>query len=270
MNGLALHAGASAATLEEVRAVATPEPTESHFPIPHDLILSAVEAHAAGAGMEISERAYGLTRDGARFFGLLKLAGASPSGDFGLVIGVRNAHDRSYAAALAVGSSVFVCDNLAFSGEILIGRKHTRHIARDLPLLIPRAFAALSVERVNMERRIEAYKGAGLDDKGAHDLTVRACVHEGIFPARSLPDVVAQWRAPAHEEFKPRTVWSLFNGFTEAAKAGAGNLPTLERRTRLLHGFFDRELGLSLATRDEVLAAGDGEALVGAAALARN
>lgn len=269
MNGLVLHCGANAATLDDVRAVATPEPTESHFPIPHDAILGAVEQHAAGAGMPIVERAYALTRDGARFFGMLRLAG---EGDFSLVIGVRNTHDRSYAAALAMGSSVFICDNLAFSGEVLIGRKHTRHIARDLPLLIPRAFAALSIERVNMEQRILAYKGAPIDDKGAHDVVVRACVHENIFPARSLPAVVGQWRKPNHDAFAPRTLWSLFNAFTEAAKDSTGNLHTLERRTRLLHGFFDREIGLSLRTRDDVLTddGADGEALVGAAVLARN
>ena len=35
-----------------------------------------------------------------------------------------------------------------------------------------------------------------------------------------LPKVIEAWDEPKHEEFVPRTAWSLFNAFTEVLKAG--------------------------------------------------
>jgi hypothetical protein len=33
-----------------------------------------------------------------------------------------------------------------------------------------------------------------------------------------LPDVLKEWREPSHDEFGPRTRWSLFNAFTETPR----------------------------------------------------
>ena len=60
-------------------------------------------------------------------FGLLEVANCQQTEDYAYVLGLRNSHDKRFPAGLAVGASVFVCDNLSFSGEIKIGRKHTRH-----------------------------------------------------------------------------------------------------------------------------------------------
>jgi predicted SpoU family rRNA methylase len=45
--------------------------------------------------------------------------------DMGLSIGIRNSYDKSMSIGVALGARVFVCDNLAISGEIRIVRKHT-------------------------------------------------------------------------------------------------------------------------------------------------
>ena len=44
------------------------------------------------------------------------------------VVGVRNSHDKSFPAGLVIGASIFVCDNLSFSGEVKLARKHTVHV----------------------------------------------------------------------------------------------------------------------------------------------
>jgi hypothetical protein len=41
---------------------------------------------------------------------------------------------------------------------------------------------------------------------------------EGRFPVRLLKSVHRHYFMPAHEEFKPRTIWSLSNAFTSALK----------------------------------------------------
>jgi hypothetical protein len=48
-------------------------------------------------------------------------------------------------------------------------------------------------------------------------------------------------RGPRHDEFQARTLWTLFNSFTEVLK---GNLNELPRRTEALHGLLDSYVGL--------------------------
>jgi len=37
---------------------------------------------------------------------------------------------------VVLGVTVMVCDNMCFSGEIEVKRRHTMHVLRDLPLMI--------------------------------------------------------------------------------------------------------------------------------------
>lgn len=265
MNRLNLHCGASVVDRAAVCAVATPRPEGTHYPIPHQLLLETVEANCRLNGMDIVEESHALQHDGQRYFGMLRICdamsrrtGGGTGGGTGrsLVIGMRNTHDKAWAAALVLGETVHVCDNLAFSGEAIVGRKHTRNIERDLPLLVPKAFGVLTEHRDFHETRVLAYQGRDIGDAEAHDLIVRSLVDERIFPVSRLPDVVAQWRQPSHEEFSPRNVWSLFNCYTECAKPREGKqaqLAALSQRTRNLYGFLDREVGLVWRTKQEEL-----------------
>lgn len=54
----------------------------------------------------------------------------------------------------------------------------------------------------------------------AHYLMVEG-VQSGVLPASWLPKVIEVWEEPRHEEFKPRTAWSLFNAFTEVQKGAS-------------------------------------------------
>jgi hypothetical protein len=58
-----------------------------------------------------------------------------------------------------------------------------------------------------------------------------------------MPKVLADWRKPQHEEFEPRTAWSLFNCFTEVLKNTS--LFLLSPRTQALHGLLDQFSGVS-------------------------
>jgi len=63
--------------------------------------------------------------------------------DYTWVLGLRNSHDKTFPAGIVAGASVFVCDNLSFSGEVKFARKHTRFINRDLPQLVERSIGLL-------------------------------------------------------------------------------------------------------------------------------
>ena len=86
-----------------------------------------------------------------------------------------------------------------------------------------------------------SYREHELDDRGAHDLVIRSVDAEAI-PPSAIPRVLQEYRSPWHEEFMPRTAWSLFNGFTEILKAKPH---LLADRTRILHGVFDEARGIA-------------------------
>jgi hypothetical protein len=236
-SNLCLHAGASSVERAQLATIRTPERTSTWVPIPHDRLLNGITDNLEQDGLTITGQAHGLTRDGARYFGLLEVAYGPAADDFGMVIGIRNSHDKSFPAGLVVGASVFVCDNLSFSGEIKLARKHTVFINRDLPQLIRRALGQLETQRDKQERRFAGYKETELTHGQAHDLIVRA-VDALILPVTRLPDVLKEWREPRHEEFRTggKTAWRLFNAFSECLK---GNLDYLPKRTQALHGLMD-------------------------------
>lgn len=68
---------------------------------------------------------------------------------------------------------------------------------------------------------------------------VPVAVKGNIVSASRLPKVIEAWGEPKHEEFRPRTAWSLFNAFTEVQK-GSGLRVQMEGSLRL-SSLFRRE-----------------------------
>lgn len=175
-------------------------------------------------------------------FGVLTCVNGRPADDYAVAIGIRNSYDRSLAVGLTLGSRVFCCDNLAFSGEVTMHRKHTAHVFRDLPDLIYRMLSQVSSMRERTDREITAMKVRELPPAHAHHLMVEA-VKASVVPASRLPKVIDAWESPVHEEFRPRTAWSLFNAFTEDQKSASPRIQ-MEGSLRLSQ-LFRRELQLN-------------------------
>src|SRR5690606_2830924 len=116
---LLLHCGGSTLTSEELSAVPTPPPTASWFPIPHIDLLTEVEDQLIGSGFEVGSTVHAVSHAGARYFGILNVRSSNTKEtDYGWIVGLRNSHDKTYPAGLVAGTRVFVCDNLAFTGEV--------------------------------------------------------------------------------------------------------------------------------------------------------
>ncbi len=234
---LVLHCGASKIDRADLEKMVAPEPTETWMPIPHSRMLHLVEKAVEKQGFHVVEEAHGVIGDGSRYFGLLQLANGNNPGDYTLVVGLRNSTDKSLKAGLAVGSQVFVCDNLAFSADIVIGRKHTPKIEIDLPGLVTDAVGKLRDMRQRQDDRIAAYKHTGMSDAMAHDFMIRALDAE-VTTVTRIPKILAEWRAPRHPEFaEAKNGWRLFNAFTEIAK----DTPLFDRpkQTQALHALMD-------------------------------
>jgi hypothetical protein len=212
-------------------------------PVAHHRLLDEVESTLLASGLRVVGEAHALWHEEQRYFGLLEVENSDSHADYGLVIGLRNSHDKSFPAAIALGSAVFICDNLAFSGEVTIARRHTRFIERDLPRVVHTAVGRLADLRGQQDERIETYKQTPLVDRTVHDLVVRA-IDANVLPVTQLPTVLAEWRTPRCSEFAAPTVWRLFNAFSESWKGRT--LAALPRRSQALHGLLDVVCGLAV------------------------
>jgi hypothetical protein len=216
MAELMLHAGGHLATLDELRACETPAPEGRWHPVAHAKVLDAVKETLVGAGYLIRAEKYALARHDARFFGVDLTA---PLADgVSLSVGVRNSVDKSFPLGFAAGSRVFVCDNLAFRSELLVRRKHTLNGMKAFGSAIAGAVASLASFQEAEAARIKRMSEMELTPAHASHIILSA-FRRGIISTLQVPKVCDEWEEPSHEDFRPRTAWSLFNAFTEVLKA---------------------------------------------------
>jgi hypothetical protein len=239
---LILHSGANLADRRAVEKVNTPRATETWTPIPHIQLITQVEHALKANRLTVGSFAHSLSHEGQRYFGLMEINNPEHQEDYCLVLGLRNSHDKTFPAGVVAGASVFICDNLSFSGEIKLARKHTRFIVRDLPNLVQQGIGRLMEKWHDQNVRFNRYKEREIDDTQAHDIIIRA-TDVGVCSNRLIPSVLHEWREPKHEAFQERNVWSLFNSFTEALKEGS--LAELPKRSEALHGLLDSHVGLA-------------------------
>ena len=259
MTDLMLHCGANRVSEADVRSAVTPASTVTHYPIGHNVLLDEAIKLIASHGFDVKNAAHALSHEGGRYFGLLEVSPKAPAAparlaltagtdganhtdglirpDFTTVFGLRNSHDMAFAASMVVGSHVFVCDNLCFSGEVKMARKHTRRILDDLPTLMSAAMGKLVTMRNHQDLRIQSYKDTEIDARTADHLIMEG-FRKGVVPGSKVGKVWGEWNAPSHEDFEDRTVWSLFNAFTEVLKT-RGQIFEQPKYGQALHGIMD-------------------------------
>ena len=218
MSQLMVHRGGWVATKADLAAVPVPDPSDSYVPVPYGRFVEEVELHVPRFGLTITEEQFALARDGHQMFGVLTCTNGHGSEDFALAVGLRNSYDRTLSAQLLAGTRLFVCDNLAFSGEVKASRKHTIHVFRDLPDLIYRMLSQVQTMQERTVAEIAAMKARELEPRDADHLMVEA-IRGNALPASLLPKVLERWEKPAQPElFGGRNAWLLFNAFTEVFK----------------------------------------------------
>jgi uncharacterized protein DUF932 len=210
------HRGARLVDRPELDLVDPPPPTGTWFPLKHSTVLDRVQETLDASGYQTNRRSLSLSPDNHRFFGTLDLASGIADG-VSLSIGIRNSTDKTFLIQFCCGERVFVCDNLAFSAEVVIARKHTRFGERRFNDALSRAVLGLRQYQAVAQKRVEHLQHFDLSEDAANSYLLQAAEH-GIVGWRLLPQVIKEWRKPQHEEFRPRTAWSLFNAFTEVLK----------------------------------------------------
>lgn len=213
---LILHRGARLVERDELDTFEAPPPTDTWFPLAHKAVLDRSLMTLDAAGFQVNRQQLALSKDNQQFFGTLDLT--SPIGDgVTLAVGIRNSTNMTLPIGFAAGNRCFVCDNLSYSADILVSRKHTRFGEFRFNEAIAVAVRSLH-QYVDLEaKRIAWMREATVTEDQANSLILQA-YETDIVGARLLPDVIQEWREPQHDEFKARTLWGLLNAFTEVLK----------------------------------------------------
>ena len=133
-------------------------------------------------------------------------------------IGIRNANNKRFRLACTVGLRVFVCHNLAFRGDYTpVLAKHSKHFSLEDAL-------SIGVDRMQrnfdpMRQQVERWRVEQLSPEVARLMIYRAFIEGELEVPKHLARRVHDlYFNPQHEEFAPRTMWSLSNAFTSAFK----------------------------------------------------
>lgn len=217
MDGLMLHRGATLVGRQELRTLQTPEPTDTHKPIAHDALVTALIESLAYRRLEVVRDEYAVSDDGMRLFGYLAL-NVEHAG-IRLALGIRNSHDKSFSLGITVGYRVFVCDNLAFHGDFMpVSKKHTKHL--DVVDVVSSAVDKAQRHFEPMKIQVDAWRNFSLPDVRAKEVIYNAFIVGDLDAPKHMAARVHQnYFSPPHPDFEPRNLWSLSNAFTESFKA---------------------------------------------------
>ena len=246
MNGMMLHCGADALTRSELAALPAPPPMgPRHVIRPFIEDVELVQNEMAANGLTIKDEGFGVqyTKEGTpgTFFGLLELVGDRD--DFGLMVGLRGSYNQRLPRGIAVGSRVFVCDNLAFNGEITISTKQTLNVADRLPGLMKDAVARIPQMAEAQESMFEMLRSTTIPAR-IGDAMLIEMVRRGVMVPSQLGRAMAEWDKPLHDEHAEDgfSLWRMHNAVTEAIKPSnpeRAAVPATWERTTKLTGFLN-------------------------------
>lgn len=234
---LMLHCGANAVERNALSGVVLPASTKTFQPLGHDYLADMVQDELEEAGLKVVGEAHGINPSGSKYFGMFEVRGTDAAKDYSTVIGMRNSNSKRFSAAIAVGSGVFVCDNMCFSGDIIIGHKHTVNVQTGLRDRLKEIIEGVLAMEAHQNARFNLYKETQLSDYHAEGLIVDL-FREGAITTSQLPKVIEQWDEPDHKEFKHDNVWRLFNAVTESYKENVG-VQAIQERGPIVHEVLD-------------------------------
>ena len=143
-----------------------------------------------------------------------------------------------FRSAMTVGYKVFVCENMAFSGDFQpVLAKHSKNFSLQNALSIGVDLMQRNFD--GMRQQVEGWQQSQLTDVAAKLVIYRAFIESELEVPKALARPVHDlYFNPEHEEFQSRTLWSLSNAFTTAFKQ-LEPIPQF-KATAKLAGFLER------------------------------
>lgn len=201
---------------DQLALMPTPVGTLTHRPIPHHQVVDALVETLGFRHIGVHNMEFAVDKTGNKMFGLVELEHGFTGARF--AIGIRNSHDKSMRLAMTVGYRVMVCSNMAFHGDFEpVCAKHSKNFD-----LLPALEYGVSQMQRNFEPMVQAvdrWRDTQLSDVSAKLIIYEAFIEAATeLPKHLVRSVHDYYFNPPHEEFQPRTMWSLQNSFTGAIK----------------------------------------------------
>jgi hypothetical protein len=222
-NQLLTQCGSKRCSLEQLLTIPEPEKTNTYTPLNHyDFSVNVLTiASDLLKGYRFDGDSYAISSDGQKMFGVITFRRINPRSDeeLKLAIGLRNSYNKSMAAGLVIGSTVLVCDNLVFSGDIKIMRKHQgKDMHSELHDQIVTAIYKSQHNFHQISQDVQAMKDRPLNQQKKYEY-IGLLTGEGILsPTQSTAAFKELWK-PSHPEFEMDTLWAGYNCATEALKS---------------------------------------------------
>lgn len=236
-----IHSDSNLVTRAQLAALPPVVGTDTFKPVAHIELVLTLEKALLQREIRIQREQFAISKGGNKFFGTLDLTLNGIKGTCAS-LGLRQAINRTMSIQIIAGMRIFVCDNLAFNGDMVcLKRRHTSGL--DLIKELNGAVLEYEQHYQVLKLEIENLKNRQLTDTDAkaiiYDIFTNSKAKHAL-PSRYLRDVGNEYFNPRHEDFKPRTAWSLHNAFTEVAKV----LPLASRMTAVQEIGASKHFGL--------------------------
>lgn len=237
---------------DKMRSVKAPEFTETWSPVSHGTLVDMVKDCLAKKNFVVARQEFSLMGgEDEKMFGVLdfeeprSVADPNPTS---LSLGIRNSIDKTLSAGICGGARVFVCDNLAFSGEVTFFKKHDKEIEQAFPLMVEQAITDLTSKHKDQKLPLfEQWKSQEVSLESATNFIVETASGGGL-PQKGILRVRDIFRYPPFDAFRDKTVWSLYNAFSYYARSDRGQINPLDAANESIRQFSAFKHSWPLAT----------------------
>ena len=244
---LSVSKGVSERVSEQVvRAEPQPAFTESWHPFSHGIVLDAVATACKKFNLTVERKEYSIRKNSKMFASWEVRSGSevlvAQKREFTLAIGIRNSIDKTHSVGLCAGERITVCDNLMFSGDFVIFRKHTGRLEiEEIVFYAEEALGALLPKMNEFHDWHEQLKATKITYDQASLLTV-AAMKQDLIPSSKFPQFYDLFYA--RESRYATTLHGWHGAATEIMRENS--LLTIQWKNERLNKFIDYQVPIIL------------------------
>ena len=203
-------------TLDRYQLISAPLPAKTHSyqPVPHQVLIETIEEKLYQKDLKIICENFSANKQGRQMFGVFTVKNGN--NEQNLNIGFRNSYDKSLPVGLVAGSTVIVCSNLMFKGDIKVLRKHTNGVFNDLDSLVTRVIENSLQQFEALQTDTRKLKELPMNRQQMGELAGRMFINDNIITATQMGIIKNEIHFSDH--FREATKWDFYNHCTEALK----------------------------------------------------
>jgi len=194
-----------------------PVKTSSYQPIGHQELIDLITERLSLSGYTVISKKVNQNGSGTRMVCEMVLQ-SDEDPDMTMMLAVMNSYDKSRAIKIASGARVWACENGMIVGDLVVMRKHTSELLRDLTEMIDGVVINLREVWEKTVRDMELMKQVPMTDEQTAELYGRLYIIEAVVTSVELNKAVKELKKPSFLGFVPKNLWSSYNHITWSLK----------------------------------------------------